>query len=147
MQVILACVDFSDVERRVVDAAMSLARALGGALHVLHVGEPDPTFVGYASGPQTVRDQVASTLREQHRRVEAIASEATRQGLDAHPHTLRGPYVATILDEAARLHADVIVIGSHGHGRLHGILAGSVTSGVLRGAKVPVLVVPHPAQA
>ncbi|CAN5874648.1 universal stress protein [soil metagenome] len=146
MQVILACIDFSDVERRVVDAATSLARAFGSELHVLHVGEPDPAFVGYAAGPPGVRDQVAATLREQHRRIEAIASEATQQGLTAHPHTLRGPYVATILGEAARLRADVIVLGSHGHGRLHGILAGSVTSGVMRGAKVPVLVVPHPAQ-
>jgi len=143
MQAVLACVDFSDVESRVVQAAVSLARAFGGELHVLHVGEPDPAFVGYETGPKTVRDQVAAVLREQHRRVEAIAAQATQQGLTAHPHTLRGPYAETILREAERLHAGVIVLGSHGHGRLHALLVGSVAEGVLRGAKVPVLVVPH----
>jgi nucleotide-binding universal stress UspA family protein len=144
MQAILACVDFSDVEGRVIDAAVSLARAFGGELHVLHVGEPEPGFVGYQVGPKTVRDQVAAALREQHRRVEAIAEQATQEGLTAHPHTLRGPYAETILREAEHLCADIIVLGSHGHGRLHALLVGSVAEGVLRGAKVPVLVVPHP---
>ena len=144
MQAILACVDFSDVEGRVIDAAVALAGAFGGELHVLHVGEEDPAFVGYAAGPQTVRDHVASTLREEHRRVEAIAAQATQLGLKAHPHTRRGPYAETILREAERVHAGIIVLGSHGHGRLHTLLVGSVASGVLRGAKVPVLVVPHP---
>ena len=144
MQVVLACVDFSDVAGRVVDTAVSLARAFGGELHVLHVAEPDPAFVGYQAGPRTVRDQVAANLREEHRSVEAIAAEAVRQGLSAHPHTRRGPYAETIVREAEHLHADVIVLGSHGHGRLHTLLVGSVADGVLRGAKVPVLLVPHP---
>ena len=144
MQTILACVDFSDVEERVVYAAVSLAKVFGGELHVLHVGDPDPAFVGYEAGPQSVRDTVAATLREQHRRVEAIAAQAAQSGIIAHPHTLRGAYAETILLEAGRLRAEVIVIGSHGHGRLHSLLVGSVAEGVLRGAKVPVLVVPHP---
>ena len=144
MQTILACVEFSDVEGRVVDAASSLARAFGGELHVLHVGDADPAFVGYDAGPQNVRDQVAATLREQHHRVEEIVARATEQGLRAHPHTRRGAYAETILTEADRLHADVIVLGSHGHGRLHALLVGSVAAAVLRAAKVPVLVVPHP---
>jgi nucleotide-binding universal stress UspA family protein len=146
-QTILACVDFSDVEGRVIDAAASLARALAGELHVLHVAAPDPAFVGWEAGPKTVRDQVAATLREEHRRVEALAEQATKKQVTAHPHTVRGPTAETLLREAERLRADIIVIGSHGHGPLHDLLVGSVAAGVLRGAKVPVLVVPHPARA
>ena len=144
MEAILACIDFSDVEARVVDAAISLASTFHAQLHILHVAEPDPAFVGYAAGPESVRDQVAATLREEHRRVEAIAEHAKQKGVAAHPHTLRGPYTETILREAERLDAAMIVLGSHGHGRLHAMLVGSVAAGVLRGAKVPVLVVPHP---
>ncbi len=144
MEAILACVDFADVESRVVDTAISLASAFSAQLHVLHVVEPDPAFVGYAAGPESVRDQVAVKFREQHRHVEEIAERARRQGIVAHPHTLRGPYTETILREAGRLEVAMIVLGSHGHGRLHAMLVGSVASGVLRGAKVPVLVVPHP---
>ena len=38
--------------------------------------------------------------------------------------------------------ADLIVMGSHGHGALFEFLVGSATSGVLRAARVPVVVVP-----
>jgi nucleotide-binding universal stress UspA family protein len=144
MRSILACVDFSDFEDRVLLAASSLARAFGAELHLLHVAEPEPSFVGYAPGPQSVRDTVAETLRAEHRRVEALAERVAHDGIKAHPHTRRGAYAETILREAEHLQADAIVLGSHGHGRLHTLLVGSVADGVLRGAKVPVLVVPRP---
>jgi nucleotide-binding universal stress UspA family protein len=142
MKTVLACIDFSETEGPVIEAAAALAGAFAGELHVLHVAEPDPAFVGYAAGPETVRDRVASTIREEHRRVEALAEELSKRGLAAHAHLARGPYAETILSEGARLGADVIVIGSHGHGRLHTLLVGSVAAEVLRGAQVPVFVVP-----
>jgi nucleotide-binding universal stress UspA family protein len=121
VKTILACIDFSGLERPVIDAGATLARAFGGELHLLHVADPDPAFVGYRAGPETVRDRVATTIREEHRRVEAI------------------------LHEAERLSAQTIVIGAHTHGRLHALFVGSVAAQVLRGAKVPVLVVPQDA--
>ena len=47
-----------------------------------------------------------------------------------------------ILEEAERLEAEVIIMGSHGHGALYDLIVGSVTEGVLRKAKCPVLVLP-----
>jgi nucleotide-binding universal stress UspA family protein len=139
---ILACIDFSGLERRVLAAGGALARAFGGELHLLHVAEPDPAFVGYGAGPETVRDRVATTIREEHRRVEALAEELSQEGVRAHGHLLRGPFADTILHEAERLGAQTIVIGAHTHGRIHALFVGSVAAQVLRGANVPVLVVP-----
>jgi nucleotide-binding universal stress UspA family protein len=143
MSIVLACVDFSESEPAVVEAAVALAVALGGELHVLHVGAPDPDFVGYGAGPDTVRNTVAAALRDEHRRVEELAAAARLRGVVAHPHLVRGAYAETILREAERVGAGMIVLGSHGHGRLYTLLVGSVAAGVLRGAKVPVLVVPR----
>lgn len=49
--------------------------------------------------------------------------------------------VAGILREAARFDADVIVLGWRGHGAVRRFLMGSVSRGVVRGAKRAVLVV------
>jgi nucleotide-binding universal stress UspA family protein len=49
--------------------------------------------------------------------------------------------VEGILEEAARFRADVIVIGWRGHGAIRRLLMGSVSRGVVRGAKCAVLVV------
>jgi nucleotide-binding universal stress UspA family protein len=47
-----------------------------------------------------------------------------------------------ILAQADQLQADLIVVGSHGHGATYDLLVGSISSGVIRKSKVPVLVVP-----
>jgi nucleotide-binding universal stress UspA family protein len=47
-----------------------------------------------------------------------------------------------IVDQAKALEADYIVMGSHGHTAFYDLLIGSTTSGVLKKAPCPVVVVP-----
>ena len=49
-----------------------------------------------------------------------------------------------ILEEARNLSAAFIVIGSHGHGAVYELLAGSTTHGVLHRAPCPVVVAQQP---
>jgi universal stress protein A len=49
-----------------------------------------------------------------------------------------------IIAAAARMDADMIVMGSRGMGRLGSAILGSVASAVLRSAPCPVLVVREP---
>jgi nucleotide-binding universal stress UspA family protein len=55
---------------------------------------------------------------------------------------------AAALTRAAR-DADLLVLGSHGHGRLHHAVVGSVAEECIRAAACPVVVVPvpHPERA
>ncbi len=143
MKTILASVDFSDVAPSVVKAAAELARFSGARLCLLHVASPEPDFVGYGPGPQTVRDAAARVYREKHRRLQTMESRLRKRKVDARALVVQGPTVEKILREARRLHAGMIVMGSHGHGALHRVLVGSVAEGVLRKAPCPVLVVPR----
>ena len=54
----------------------------------------------------------------------------------------RGNPIRKILQEVNRVRPRLIVLGSHGHGLLHNVLLGSVSSAVVRKATGPVLVVP-----
>lgn len=49
-----------------------------------------------------------------------------------------------ILEQAKKRSANYIVIGSHGHTAFYDLLVGSTTSGVLKRATCPVVVVPAP---
>lgn len=142
MRTILIAVDFSDAADAVVDAALRVATAFGSQSFLVHVAAPDPEFVGYEAGPQHERDWRAGELRDEHSRLEQMATRFQQAGLDATPLLVQGPTVEKLLEEANRLQAELIVIGSHGHGRLHDLLVGSVAEGVLRHAGLPVLVVP-----
>ena len=48
------------------------------------------------------------------------------------------------VEQAEKLEAEVIVVGSHGRGKLFDLVVGSVSAGVIRKAQVPVLVVANP---
>jgi nucleotide-binding universal stress UspA family protein len=61
------------------------------------------------------------------------------------PLLVKGATLEVILGEAGRLGADVIVVGSHGHGAMHRFLVGSTADALVRQSDRPVLVVPvHP---
>lgn len=142
MRNILVAVDFSPITERVVKLASELARGLDTHLWLIHAAAPDPDFVGYEAGPVGVRDQVAEELRNEHRDLQAHADALRESGLEATALLVQGPTVEMILKEADRLDADLILIGSHGHGAVFRLLLGSISEGVLRRSKIPVMIVP-----
>lgn len=141
---ILVAVDFSEVTDAVVASAALLARLSNAEVRLLHVAAPNPDFVGFEAGPDVVRDQVARTLREEHGALEALAARLKESNVRATPLMVQGPTAETIVEQSRRFAAELVVLGSHGHGRLRHLLAGSVAEGVLRHSSVPVLVVPAP---
>lgn len=139
---ILVSVDLSDSTAEVVEKAEDIAKALAAKVWLLHVGDPDPDFVGYDAGPQSVRDAVAQKYHEEHRQIQAIAERFRQMGLEATALLVQGATAETILKEAANLKVGMVVMGSHGRGMMRHLLVGSVSEDVIRRSLVPVLVVP-----
>ena len=130
---ILLAVDASEHAGKAVPAAIELARAGGGAVHVLHVRE-----VVFATA-RVVDD----SLEEAERLVEGVVEELKQAGVAAQGSvrsSAAGPARA-ILEQARDLDASMIVLGSRGLGALGGLLLGSVAHKVLQLASCPVLVV------
>lgn len=139
---ILVAVDFSGVTPRVMEIARDLAARTTSHVYVLHVAEPEPDFVGYDTGPDVVRDQVAEEFHREHRQVQALADNLRSSNVGATALLIQGSIVETIVREAERLDADIMVVGSHGHGAVFDLLVGSISEGLVRKSTRPVLVVP-----
>lgn len=142
MKTILVPVDFSDVTARVVETARSFAMAFESRLVLLNVAEPEPDFVGFEAGPPAVRMAVARDFKIERQKLEELKTECETHGCEVMALHVQGPTVDKILHEAGEQHADLIVMGSHGHGAFFELLVGSVTHGVLNGATCPVVIVP-----
>jgi len=140
MKTILVPIDFSDVSGKVVDTAAALAGAFGSRVILVHVVEPEPQFVGYDPGPLSVRVAVAVDIQADERRLEGLKKEFSAAEVLA--LTVTGSIPDEILKLAREHDATLIVMGSHGHGALYHLLAGSVTTAVLKEAPCPVLIVP-----
>ena len=138
---LLVALDFSSVTDDQLEIVQRLA-APNREIYLLHVAEPDPDFVGFEAGPEEVRDQVAKEFHQEHEQIQALAGRLRDSGHQVTALLIQGPTIETILSEADKVGAEVIVVGSHGRGKLFDLVVGSVSAGVIRKSTVPVLVVP-----
>ena len=138
---LLVALDFSAVADDQLEIVSRLARP-NREIFLLHVAEPDPSFIGMEAGPEVVRHDVAVEFRREHEQLHDLADRLREQGHEVTALMIQGPTVQTILEQAEKLEAEVIVVGSHGRGKLFDLVVGSVSAGVIRKSPVPVLVVP-----
>ena len=131
---ILVAVDLSDATNKVMRVTEYLAKATQGDVRLLHVAEAEPDFV--------VRDQIAKEFRDEHRKIQAHADMLRQAGVSAKALLIQGPIIETVLGEAKRFEADLLIVGSHGFGALYDLLVGSSSRGILKDTDIPVLVVP-----
>ncbi len=142
MKNILCPIDFSDVTEKVIDEATKLARVFSCKLLLLHIAAPDPEFAGYSVGPQHERDWRSLTLNKEHRYIQTKAKTLENEGINVVPLLVQGVVVDKILNKIDKFDIDMVVMGTHGHGALYSMLVGSVSKGVIKNAKCPVLLVP-----
>jgi nucleotide-binding universal stress UspA family protein len=95
--------------------------------------------------PWTPEQEAAHDAKVRQHLHGLVPSEAATRAIHTEHHVLRGAESgAGLLAQAARLGADVIVMGTHGRSGLLRALMGSVAMDVLKHAKVPVVLVHDP---
>jgi nucleotide-binding universal stress UspA family protein len=141
---IVVAVDFSETSGDTLDAALELARGQQDRLHLLHVVSDVFHTLGVTEAPGVDWAEVQRRSIEQARNRLLELAAACR--LDSQRVTIAvevGSAAAEIVRYAASTDAQVIVLGSHGHGVVRRFMLGSVADRVLRQAACPVMLVPH----
>ena len=141
MKTLLVPIDFSAITARVIDEAVTLARALDGRIVLLHVTEPVAKLVDVAVIVVSIADVDTAAAKEAGRRLNELAEQLKTGGVAAEALQLTGSPVPEIVGQAKSLRADFIVMGSHGHTAFYDLVAGSTTHGVLKRAECPVMIV------
>ena len=146
MKRILVAVDLSESSLRAVDLAADLAAKYGAELIMLtigyEIGGPDPGMQAYMR-LEHIQESLSTLAIESMR--EELAEVCRRAAAKGAPNistdVLVGDPAEQILGCAEARQADLIALGSRGHGRLAGLLLGSVTQKVVALAHCAVLVV------
>jgi len=136
---ILVPVDFSDSSEKAATAACALAAKTGATVHLLHAYVIPVESVGLAL---TVSQQyVEQFVKESRTQLEELAAKLC-------PGAKMGPTLVesgdpreVIIAESQKLHAELIVMGTHGRRGISRALIGSVAESVVRTAHCSVLVV------
>ena len=143
---ILVPTDFSAASDAALRYARSLATQFGGSINLVHVLE-DPLASGAFAGdgvvtmPIDLREAMVRTARE---RLETQHAEHAQSLPLSSTDLLMGPTAKRIVEHAEKIHADLIVMGTHGRGGVGHFLLGSIAERVVRTARCPVLTAREP---
>jgi nucleotide-binding universal stress UspA family protein len=130
---ILAAIDYSDTASLVVQEAVDLAREKhAAALHFLHV-HPWPID---DAGQEARHAELLEWLGARLQGSQGLSPQAKVIG-----HEMSGEPAPMIIDLAAELSADAVIVGTHGRKGMQRLLLGSVASAVVKDCGCPVLVV------
>jgi nucleotide-binding universal stress UspA family protein len=115
----------------------------GAELHLLHVRPAIPAGLAVSNARSLLGDDAVQ--RYYRDEAEAALKPAERilrkAAIPFHASYKVGAAAHEIVAFAKKFKADMIVMGSHGHGALANVLMGSVATKVLAAASIPVLVV------
>ena len=137
MNHILVATDGSAGADAAVDEALALAGGAEAELTIVSVFHPPSALLGEPLYAQSLRHG----LSEARVAVERAVEKAEEQGVAAVGEVIEGEPAPEIARLAAERDADLIVVGSRGHGPLTSMIVGSVSTTLIRDARCPVVVV------
>ena len=151
MTKVLIALDYDPTAQKVAEAGFSMAKTMNAEVILLHV-ITDPVYYSSAEySPIMGFDGFLNTDQFQLDSVDGL-KKAASYFLDKTKHHLgddtiltlveEGDYAESIVKTAKRMHADIIVIGSHSRKWLENIVMGSVTEKVLHLTSIPLFIVP-----
>lgn len=135
--VVVVGVDGSENGQIALRWALQQARLMGAELHAVTAWEVSAAY-GYVP-MYTDADLEGDARKQQDVALEQVARES--EGVPVVHQVVRGHAAEALLDAARD--ADLLVIGSRGHGTFAGTLLGSVSQQCVHHAHCPVVVVPR----
>lgn len=141
---ILVPIDFSDYSKAALRYAVNFAKLFNAEIILIYVVEPviyPPDFsMGQIAIP-TVTTEFDDRAKEELRK---LASNEIPSQINVQTVLKTGKPFVEIIDTAAELDVDIIIIATHGHSGVEHILFGSTAEKVVRKAPCPVLTIREP---
>ncbi len=134
---ILLAFDGSEYSNRALQYAKTLAERFEATLWLVHIFTHTSDLLGYEDYEKFYSKRKAGGQILLDEALQGLSN--TR--LDVREELQEGPEAESILNIAKNCQADLIVMGTRGHGTLKGLLVGSVSRKVIHHSSCPVMVV------
>ena len=143
MSVIVVGVDHSPGAKEALRFAAEEARLRGATIHAVHAWQYG--YIGYV-GPEGNVPLVGADIEQLRAAAEAALEASVREALpdtdvEIKLQAIQGTPAGVLVEESRN--ADLLVVGSRGHGGFVGLLLGSVSQQCAHHAACPVVIV-HP---
>ena len=144
MKKILVPVDFNPLATAALRHAAQLATQSGAEIIVVYADTFDPPAEFTAGQTGTIAAAIEDSRRKTAEELDRYAHEHVPETLAMQTEVREALPVEGILAAIEEHQPDLVVMGTHGRGRLSRLLFGSVAQSVLRATKVPVVTIEKP---
>ena len=140
---ILLALDGSPLAEAAIPHARALAKAFGARVTLLSVVQPVGIYPqsGVVGPVVSIALNVEEEMESVRRYLRTIAEQFEAEGINVEEVVREGDAASQICDYAHESRADLIVMSTHGRSGVQRWVYGSVADKVLRGAKVPILLI------
>jgi nucleotide-binding universal stress UspA family protein len=141
---VLVPIDFSDYSKNALKYAVNFSRCFNAKVYLVYVVEPVVYPADFSMGqvalPEIDMDLNARAKEE----LETLAKREIGENEEITTIIKTGKPFIEIIETAAEIDADLIIIATHGHTGVEHILFGSTAEKVVRKAPCPVLTLRDP---
>jgi nucleotide-binding universal stress UspA family protein len=144
MKRILAAIDLLDTADTVINFARDLTKKLDAELIIVHSESVESYINTITTKLHQQPSEELIEIQKKHlkKKLEKIHDLISKEGIKVKCLLLEGPTVDSIQKEAKIFNADLIIIGSHKHGKFYHLLMGSIHNSLISSSKIPILIIP-----
>lgn len=148
MKKVLIALDYGLSAQKIAEQGYQLAKSMNAKVALLHVvadetyysamdSAPFMGFYGYNFFDLATNDNLINSSLNFLEKIKGSLKDDSIETIAE-----QGDFPETILETAARLNSDIIVLGSHSRNWLEKAVMGSVTESVLAKANIPMFIIP-----
>jgi len=144
MKRILVAIDLLEATNRVIKYTKNLANKYDSKVCLVH-SESINTYVG-ATEPEYY-ESVSIEIMQAHKKMikthmQKLEAELQSESIDCKSVIMEGPTVNNILEEIENFEPDLLILGSHKHGKFYHLIFGTIHDSLLNKTDIPLLLIP-----
>ena len=144
IETILHATDFSRHGVHGFRYAITLCKCFHAKMVILHAITLPATIPADPTGGVALTEPFDELEEESKARLEEMLAQVKQHGIEAEALLVEGAPHKKTIQEAERIGADLIVVGTHSRTGVEHLLLGSTAERIIRHSPIPVLVAPHP---
>ncbi len=145
MKRILVAIDLMDETDQLIETAKRLIKQCNGELCIVH-SESIENYLVSSEFDIYPSIEIPAMIDIRKKSIETqlkkIAAGLTKEGIVSQCILMDGTTAENILKEANEFKADLIIIGSHKHGRFYHLILGSLHDRLINNSSIPIMIIP-----
>ncbi len=145
MKSIIVAVDLLPKTSAILKIAKKFSKAFDAKLYIVHSESIEVYFNSIISEDYNqpcveLIDELKKNIKTQ---LTEIQNKLLEENIKAESILMDGLTVDNILEEAKKVDANLIIIGSHKHGKFYHFLFGSIHNMLINKSTVPIMIIPN----